>query len=130
MALNMRKDPQGDSKWMRIPECDECNSMAYYAEDATWTFIAEDTGWRINGYTGAVTCDACLTAAKVEDKHEDADGIRALRIQRGHSIQDLADLAGVSSGTLRGWEHGRTPWMRTVRRVAQALDVPVSALLK
>ena len=38
-----------------------------------------------------------------------ADGLRALRAERGWSVADLAERCGVSARTVEGWEQGRPP---------------------
>lgn len=56
--------------------------------------------------------------------------LRYWRTRRGLSLAELARAAGVSKATLFYWEHGQvSPLMRTLRKVAGALEVPVTALM-
>lgn len=55
--------------------------------------------------------------------------IRVVRTRRGHSLADLADLAGVSKSLISQIERGvAAPSIDTVRKLASALDVPVFSL--
>lgn len=55
--------------------------------------------------------------------------IRALRRQRGHTLDELSALCGISRDDLGLYERGQmTPRPGTVERIAQALDVPIVAI--
>jgi XRE family transcriptional regulator, regulator of sulfur utilization len=59
------------------------------------------------------------------------DAIRQLRTKRGISQEDLAHLAGVTTGTLSVIERGRSnPAWGTVKAIAKALDVSMPELAK
>lgn len=59
------------------------------------------------------------------------EAIRQLRTKRGISQEDLAHLAGVTTGTLSVIERGRSnPAWGTVKAIAQALDVSMPELAK
>ncbi len=54
---------------------------------------------------------------------------RSLRQQRGLSQEEVAHLAGIHVTYLSGVERGRrNPSLRNIRRIAQALGVPVNEL--
>lgn len=56
--------------------------------------------------------------------------VRALRDERGLSREELAVKAGVSYWTVVGAEQGRRGMqVSTVRKIAEALDVPLSEIL-
>jgi transcriptional regulator with XRE-family HTH domain len=53
--------------------------------------------------------------------------IRALRQKRQMTLQQLSDQCGVSVGMLSQMERGRSsPSVRTLQRVAEALEIPMS----
>src|SRR3954468_527199 len=55
--------------------------------------------------------------------------LRRLRIQRGHSLERLAKLSGVSRAMLSQIELGRSvPTVNLLWKVVQALDVPFATL--
>ena len=55
--------------------------------------------------------------------------IRRLRQQRGHSQEELAFRAGIHVTYLSGIERGvRNPSLKNIRAIANALEVPVTAL--
>jgi len=57
------------------------------------------------------------------------EAIRELRTKRGISQEDLAHLAGVTTGTLSVIERGRSnPAWGTVKGIAAALDVSVAEI--
>ncbi len=58
--------------------------------------------------------------------------MRRLRQERALSIRELGEKAGVSTETIYSLEHGRREWAwpRTVRRLAQALEVEPKELMK
>jgi transcriptional regulator with XRE-family HTH domain len=59
------------------------------------------------------------------------EAIRQLRTKRGISQEDLAHLAGVTTGTLSVIERGRSnPAWGTVKAIAKALDVSMPELAK
>jgi transcriptional regulator with XRE-family HTH domain len=59
------------------------------------------------------------------------EAIRQLRTKRGISQEDLAHLAGVTTGTLSVIERGRSnPAWGTVKSIAKALDVSMPELAK
>lgn len=70
----------------------------------------------------------------METRHRDTDLGRALfeaRESKGWSQERLSRESGVSRVTISKWESGQvvTPKMATLRRLANALGVPVEALL-
>jgi len=58
--------------------------------------------------------------------------LRRLRRERAWSIRELARRAGVSTETIYSLEHGRREWAwpRTVRKLAEALEVEPKELIK
>jgi DNA-binding XRE family transcriptional regulator len=58
--------------------------------------------------------------------------LRQLRQERAWSIRELSERAGVSTETIYSLEHGRREWAwpRTVRKLADALDVEPKELMK
>jgi XRE family transcriptional regulator, regulator of sulfur utilization len=59
------------------------------------------------------------------------EAIRQLRTKRGISQEDLAHLAGVTTGTLSVIERGRSnPAWGTAKAIAKALDVSMPELAK
>lgn len=58
--------------------------------------------------------------------------LRRLRQERALSVRELSEKAGVSTETIYSLEHGRREWAwpRTVRRLAQALEVEPKELMK
>jgi transcriptional regulator with XRE-family HTH domain len=61
-----------------------------------------------------------------------ADKLRELRLKHGYSIDRLAAAAGVGSMSLWKIEKGRTrsPGLTTLRKLAAALEVPLTSLLE
>jgi transcriptional regulator with XRE-family HTH domain len=63
----------------------------------------------------------------------EVDNVRLfeLRIEKMLSQRDLHELSGVSRDTISRLERGESrPQYRTIRRLADALDVPYRELLK
>lgn len=59
------------------------------------------------------------------------EAIRQLRTKRGLSQEDLAHLAGVTTGTLSVIERGRSnPAWGTVKAIAKALGISMPELAK
>jgi len=57
--------------------------------------------------------------------------LRALRVERGLSVNELALRAGVSAGTVSQVERNKAnPSVRILERLRQALSVPLTALLE
>ena len=58
--------------------------------------------------------------------------LRRLRRERAWSIRELAQRASVSTETIYSLEHGRREWTwpRTVRKLAEALEVEPKELIK
>ena len=58
--------------------------------------------------------------------------LRRLTRERAWSIRELAQRAGVSTDTIYSLEHGRREWAwpRTVRKLAEALEVEPKDLMK
>ncbi len=57
--------------------------------------------------------------------------LRALRVEQGLSVNELAMRAGVSAGTVSQVERNKAnPSVRILERLRQALSVPLSALLE
>lgn len=72
-------------------------------------------------------------AAADDNALESAIGqqVRAYRVQRGMTVAELADLAAMSRGMLSKIENGLTsPSLGTLRALARALNVPVTALFR
>ncbi|MCM2552520.1 cupin domain-containing protein [Burkholderia glumae] len=67
-----------------------------------------------------------------ELRHSDVGGrLRALRVEQGLSVNELAMRAGVSVGTVSQVERNKAnPSVRILERLRQALSVPLSALLE
>lgn len=60
---------------------------------------------------------------KVEDK------IRQARLRKGITQNQIAEKIGISQPTYAQWENGkRRPKMETLKKIADALEVPVSTL--
>jgi transcriptional regulator with XRE-family HTH domain len=58
-----------------------------------------------------------------------AMGLRELRLEHLLTQEELGQKAGVSKATIVGIESGRVrPYPQTLRKLAEALDVPPSAL--
>lgn len=60
-----------------------------------------------------------------------AESLRKLRIDRGLTIQELADKSGFSKRTIINWEQGTSLPRRqdTYTKLAQVFDIPVEELL-
>ena len=58
--------------------------------------------------------------------------LRRLRRERGWSIRELARRASMSTETIYSLEHGRREWAwpRTVRKLAETLQVKPKQLVK
>ncbi len=58
------------------------------------------------------------------------DNIRRFRKREGITQKKLADLAGLSIATIRGYEQGKyKPKIETLQKIAIALEVPVGRLI-
>lgn len=58
------------------------------------------------------------------------DNLRNLRIQRKMTQMELAEKLHTSQGSVTGWETGRRePDFKTIKKIAEFFDVPLSALL-
>jgi transcriptional regulator with XRE-family HTH domain len=56
--------------------------------------------------------------------------VRSARIERGLSVSELAELAGIGEDTVRRIESGvGRPYMRSIRSLATALDTTPAVLL-
>lgn len=57
--------------------------------------------------------------------------IRAKRKEKGLTLRDVADVCGVSEGTVSRWESGDIKNMRRdkIEKLSRVLDVPPSVLL-
>ena len=53
--------------------------------------------------------------------------IRAVRISRNLSVQEVAAMANVASSTVSRGERGFHTWLDRTRRVAEALDIQILA---
>lgn len=56
--------------------------------------------------------------------------VRALREARGYSIEDLAVTCGLSVSEISGIENGEDPDPGRLRRIATALRLPETALIR
>jgi transcriptional regulator with XRE-family HTH domain len=56
-------------------------------------------------------------------------GLQQLRVSGGWSQEGLSEAAGVSRRTILRIEHGNAPRLRTLIRLADALGVPLEALI-
>lgn len=70
----------------------------------------------------------------MDTRHRETDLGRMLfeaRERKGWSQERLSRESGISRATISKWESGQveTPKMATTRKLADALDVPVEALL-
>jgi rhodanese-related sulfurtransferase/transcriptional regulator with XRE-family HTH domain len=82
------------------------------------------------GTDGAAPAKAPEGEAEAELDTVVSGNLRALRMQRGLSLDVLAGLSGVSRQTLGQIEIGRTvPTVATLWKIANAFDVPFSVLL-
>jgi DNA-binding XRE family transcriptional regulator len=69
-------------------------------------------------------------ALERESAQRTADRVRALRLQRGMTVQALADAAGMARPNLSRIEHGKhNPSLDTLERIAKALGMTVAELL-
>ena len=60
---------------------------------------------------------------KIEDK------IRRVRLRKGITQNQIAEKIGISQPTYAQWENGkRKPKLETLKKIADALEVPVSTL--
>jgi len=60
-----------------------------------------------------------------------AERLRVLRARRALSLTEASQLIGLNRGTLRDLENGqRTPFGSTLRKIARAYNIPVSALVE
>ena len=57
------------------------------------------------------------------------DNVRAICDKKKLSFNDLEELAGIGHGTIGKWKF-TSPRVETVQKVADALKVPITALLK
>lgn len=56
--------------------------------------------------------------------------LRERRKELGLTMQQLADLVGVTVGSVEAWEHGRScPELKRVPAVADALDLSIHAVV-
>jgi transcriptional regulator with XRE-family HTH domain len=56
--------------------------------------------------------------------------VRSIRQSVGYSIEDLAETCGLTSAEIIGIEEGLEAEMAQLKRIAQALRVPVSDLIE
>lgn len=55
-------------------------------------------------------------------------GLRKLREEKGHSLRHLAEISGLAANTLSLIENGKSsPSVKTLQKLAEALDVPITA---
>ena len=56
--------------------------------------------------------------------------LRELRMKKFLTMEQLAEISGVSVGTIYNWENGKsTPSFRNVQKLSAALQVPPDALV-
>jgi transcriptional regulator with XRE-family HTH domain len=66
----------------------------------------------------------------IEQNRALAEHLRGLRVDRGLTLQEVADSSGVSRATLSRIEHGDvSPTAETLGRLATAFGLPISQLL-
>src|SRR3954462_9282885 len=71
--------------------------------------------------------DAPATEADDAVDQRLGETVRLLRQRAGLSIQDVANKTGLSNGMISQLERARArPWIRTLRLLSIALDVPIS----
>ncbi|HZO12262.1 MAG TPA: XRE family transcriptional regulator [Polyangiaceae bacterium] len=71
-----------------------------------------------------------VSTAEAEAMPEVGPNLRRLRMERGLSLEKLAQTAGVSRAMLGQIELGQsTPTIKTLWKISRALDVPFSALI-
>ena len=59
-----------------------------------------------------------------------SDNIRNIRLQRGMTQRDVADGLGTSQSAIAMWETGsREPDFKTIQRIANYFNVPMSSIL-
>lgn len=58
-----------------------------------------------------------------------ANGLKYLRLKAGLSRKRLAEKAGITERTVQNIEEGRKPSLRTLEKLAEALQVPVKFLV-
>ena len=58
------------------------------------------------------------------------ENLKSIRIQRGYTQERLAKALSTSQASITAWERGtREPDFRTIKRLAEFFNVPMSALL-
>lgn len=76
-------------------------------------------------------CPAHAAETVLDNDTVDVTRIREYRNLRGMTVRELADRAGVSTGLISQVERGVTdPSLETMRRIAEALDVPLFSLFQ
>lgn len=61
--------------------------------------------------------------------HESDTRLRAARTARGLTLQEVADLAGVTRGVIQSWEsRKKTPTSENALKVAEAMDLDMEDL--
>lgn len=73
-------------------------------------------------FTGQSLSPSSVDASTAEWEAAVGEQFRALRIARGLDQTQLAELAGVSVGSVRGLEQGKGSTLKTLVRLARALD--------
>lgn len=58
------------------------------------------------------------------------DRLKELREDAGLSQRQLAKITGVSNAAISRWESGRIPTHKYLRKLSDALGVPISELIK
>ena len=59
-----------------------------------------------------------------------AENIRALRKSRGYTQEKFAEVLGTKQVNVSAWEVGsRTPYLSTIREIADIFKVPLSSLI-
>lgn len=59
-----------------------------------------------------------------------AEKFRIIIAENGYSIRDLAKTTGISETTVNKWLHGAGAQLRTLGKIAKALNIPLADFVK
>jgi transcriptional regulator with XRE-family HTH domain len=83
-----------------------------------------------NGSTGNPWRTLCIACLLLQSDYPLNERLRALRLARNWTQQELAEASGVSSSTIFCMEsNGHEPGLRTLRKLASALEVSLFTLV-